>query len=150
MRESKIGLTRRLMDEGRWDEASAFRDEVRRALRIQGKTRREAGEKAWEAVSERFPPPPPEPTQEIGDPIGVEAAQAESDDFVIRQGSLVEHILAHAEHEVRAWAQQHDIAIPKAAFGHLAGGIVGAYWALGFFNVAPQLAPEGLETPVEP
>lgn len=63
MRESKIHATERLRREGRWDEASAFRDEARSRLRTEGKPKAEANEAAWEAMIEHFPPlPPPETT----------------------------------------------------------------------------------------
>jgi hypothetical protein len=56
MDESKIGLTERLRAEGRWGEASRFKDETLRTLRSQGMTKAEAGEAAWEALSEKYPP----------------------------------------------------------------------------------------------
>ena len=56
MNESKIGLTERLRAEGRWDEASRFKDETLRTLRSQGMTKAEAGEVAWEALAEKYPP----------------------------------------------------------------------------------------------
>ena len=56
MEESKIELTERLRAEGRWGEASRFKDEKLRELRSQGMTKAEAGEAAWEATAEKFPP----------------------------------------------------------------------------------------------
>src|SRR5881394_1073934 len=57
MVESRIVATDRLRKEKRWEEASRFRDEVRRQLRAAGKPRAEANDAAWEAMLDRFPPP---------------------------------------------------------------------------------------------
>jgi len=74
MKESKIVVTERLRQEGRWEEASQYRDEVRRVLRSQGKPRAEAAEAAWDAMMAKYPPllaaepisdaPQPEPEPE--------------------------------------------------------------------------------------
>jgi hypothetical protein len=56
MKESKIHATDRLRREGRWDEASAYRDEHRRRLRTEGQPKAEASEAALEAMIEKFPP----------------------------------------------------------------------------------------------
>jgi hypothetical protein len=54
--ESKIGLTERLRREGRWGEASKFKDEALKELRSKGMKRDEASEAAWEAMEQAFPP----------------------------------------------------------------------------------------------
>jgi len=59
MKESKIVVTERLRQEGRWEEASQYRDEVRKELRSQGKPRAEAAEAAWDAMMAKYPPLPP-------------------------------------------------------------------------------------------
>lgn len=56
MKESKIELTERLRRENRWAEASRFKDEMVRKFRSEGMTKAAAGEAAWEAMSERYPP----------------------------------------------------------------------------------------------
>ena len=56
MQESKIVATHRLQREVRWEEATAFMDEVRAAERAEGKTRTEATEAAWAAMLEKYPP----------------------------------------------------------------------------------------------
>ena len=56
MNESKIGLTERLRAEGRWGEASRFKDETLRTLRSQGMTKAEAGDNAWQQMAEKYPP----------------------------------------------------------------------------------------------
>lgn len=62
MDESKIDLTERLRREGRWPEASAFKDQVVRELRAKGTKRTEAAEHGWEEMARNFPPlPAPEP-----------------------------------------------------------------------------------------
>jgi len=54
MTESKIVATDRLRQEGRWEVASWYRDRQRQRLRREGLTRREAREKAWEGMLEKF------------------------------------------------------------------------------------------------
>lgn len=56
LQESKIEATKRLQREGRWEEASAYRCEVRKQQRAQGKTKAEAGEIAWRMTIEKYPP----------------------------------------------------------------------------------------------
>ena len=60
--ESKSVAMDRLRKEGRWEEASLWRDQKRKELREEGQTRAEANEAAWQAMSEQFPP-----LQESGD-----------------------------------------------------------------------------------
>lgn len=60
MNESKIELTHRLHREGRWDEASRFKDETISRMRSEGLSRNDARERAWEALEGRFPPLPTE------------------------------------------------------------------------------------------
>ncbi|MCX7429147.1 MAG: hypothetical protein NTW96_26415 [Planctomycetia bacterium] len=59
MTESKIALTERLRREGRWEEASRFKDT--RDFRAKGLKRSEAGPAAWEAMATAFPPLGTEP-----------------------------------------------------------------------------------------
>ena len=56
MIESKIVLTERLRREGRWGEASKFKDEALKELRSKGMKRDEASEAAWDAMAQAFPP----------------------------------------------------------------------------------------------
>ena len=53
--ESKIQITDRLRDMNLWDQASRERDELRKELRDQGMTRRDANERSWELIAERYP-----------------------------------------------------------------------------------------------
>lgn len=65
-KESRIVATERLRAEGRWDEASAYRDEVRRSLKAEKKSRAEANDDAWEAMLSKYPPlPAPDPPPRI-------------------------------------------------------------------------------------
>jgi hypothetical protein len=57
MIESKIDLTHRLQHEGRWSEASNFKDERIASHRSHGKTRVEAQQTAWDEMEEKFPAP---------------------------------------------------------------------------------------------
>ena len=56
MTESKIVATERLRREGRWAEASLWRDEKRKQLRADGQTKANANEASWQAMIEEFPP----------------------------------------------------------------------------------------------
>jgi hypothetical protein len=75
MAESKIDLTNRLRREGRWEEASVFKDETVKQLRAEGVTRTEASEKAWEAVALKYPPL--EPAEPLPTDTAQEATEAE-------------------------------------------------------------------------
>jgi hypothetical protein len=56
MAESKITATDRLRKEGRWEEASLWRDEKRKQLRAEGLTKTEANEQSWVAMIEQYSP----------------------------------------------------------------------------------------------
>ena len=59
MKESKYDLTVRLRKEGRWAEASLFKDNEIRRLRAEGVViRSECNDKAWELMEEKYPPLP--------------------------------------------------------------------------------------------
>jgi hypothetical protein len=58
MDESKIELTERLRREGRWEEASRFRETARADFRAKGMGRKEAAEAAWAATAEAYQPLP--------------------------------------------------------------------------------------------
>ncbi len=60
-KESMIAVTDRLRREGRWEEAQRYRDQVRKALLVEGKKRAEAREASWEAMIEEYPPLPDAP-----------------------------------------------------------------------------------------
>jgi len=66
MTESKIELTERLRREGRWEEASRFKDVALKDRRSNGMTKAEAGEEAWAAMAKAYPPlPAPEGHQAV-------------------------------------------------------------------------------------
>ena len=58
MTESKISATERLRREGRWDEASCYRDDARKKYKAEGMARTEANDAAWEAMIKKFSPLP--------------------------------------------------------------------------------------------
>lgn len=72
MTESKITLTHRLQREGRWDEATRFKDEKAAELRKNGMTRKDAQQAGWKAMGEKYPPLPE--VDEPGDVQPVEPA----------------------------------------------------------------------------
>ena len=63
MAESKITATDRLRKEGRWEEASLWRDDKRKQLRAEGHTKAKANEASWQAMTEAFPPLPTTPDE---------------------------------------------------------------------------------------
>ena len=66
MLESKCTATNRLRREGRWEEASLWRDQKRHELRAEGQNRTESNEAAWQAMIDQFPPLPPSECQPSG------------------------------------------------------------------------------------
>ena len=56
MFESKSILTNRLTREGRWEEASLYKDGLITKLRSEGKPRKEAQSMAWEQIETKYPP----------------------------------------------------------------------------------------------
>ena len=56
MEESKIAATDRLRREGRWEEASLYKDKIRTELKAKGIPRKEANEESWKKMAETFPP----------------------------------------------------------------------------------------------
>jgi hypothetical protein len=85
MTQSKIQITRRLEREGRWAEASRFKDEYISKLRVEGKSRKEAGQAAWEEMERKYPPQPSETEPAALEALPVEWADrfgSTSDDFV--------------------------------------------------------------------
>ena len=90
MNESKIELTERLRREGRWAEASLFKDRKVKELRSQGVKRPQAADQAWEAMATEFPPlPKPAP-----DPVS--AADRNPKPSAMVAGQVVDHDHRHA------------------------------------------------------
>ena len=56
MTESRISATDRLRREGRWEEASLYRDEIRKQLKAEGRSRADANDAAWHAMLLKYPP----------------------------------------------------------------------------------------------
>ncbi len=87
MNESKIELTERLRREGRWGEASRFKDAAVKDFHGKGMPRSEAGEAAWEAMAEAYPPL--EPPEALSDAPGDCEGHDEPDDELIDVDALV-------------------------------------------------------------
>jgi len=131
MEESKIVTTERLRREGRWEEASAYRDQVRKELRSQGKPRKEAAERAWDTMMAKFPPlAPPEPASEPA---------ADSQDTQEDGYDLLEALCDTAWAEVEHWRQKHGLEIPSKALTNLAGEVVAYHWLMGLMGYVPGL-----------
>lgn len=69
MQESKIQLIDRWRREGRTDEVTRYREEVRERLRAEGKSRQQAKEESWQAARAAFPPLPPAKDQAVSQPV---------------------------------------------------------------------------------
>jgi hypothetical protein len=63
--ETRSEATCRLRREGRWDEATKFRDRKRQDFRTSGMTRKDALEASWSAMINEFPPLPVEAARPI-------------------------------------------------------------------------------------
>ena len=81
VQESKIVATERLRRDGRWEEASMYRDEVRQQLRGKGRTKKDANEEAWQAMSEKYPPLPKEEQPGSYQYGGMELLDISPDDY---------------------------------------------------------------------
>lgn len=70
MAESKIAATERLRREGRWEEASAYREAERERFKAEGH-KGAASEMAWTSMLERFTPLPVEelPSRPVGEAV---------------------------------------------------------------------------------
>jgi len=81
IQESKIVATERLRREGRWEEASMYRDEIRKKARADGHSKADANEQAWQAMSQQYPPLPQDDLP--GDILrrGVKLLDLSPDDF---------------------------------------------------------------------
>jgi hypothetical protein len=124
MKESKIELTSRLREEGRWAEASKFKDAVIQRLRSEGVKRQEAGRRGWEEMAAAFPPLP--------------ASDTESDESTFGE-AIPSAVLDMIECEARKWAQRFDINLSEDAFASLQGEVIAYYWARGLVGDMPGL-----------
>ncbi len=79
--ESKIEATDRLRAEGRWNEASAYRDKYRASMRAQGMSRADANDAAWKAMMEKFPRTEPITLESIDLP-DLNGSEANAGDWV--------------------------------------------------------------------
>ncbi|NQT37596.1 MAG: hypothetical protein HQ581_08915 [Planctomycetes bacterium] len=100
MDESKIDLTERLRREGRWAEASKFKDETVKKLRKEGLKRAEAGEQAWRKMAEAYPPLP------AAEPIPETAAEDEQATD-LAEDELTQLVCDAAEAEVERWQEKY-------------------------------------------
>jgi hypothetical protein len=76
--ENRLQATERLRREGRWEEASAFKEVQRQALRAQGTPRSKANDQAWVNTIEKFSPSPlAEGSLDSADPQGFDEAEIE-------------------------------------------------------------------------
>ncbi|MBP85281.1 MAG: hypothetical protein CMJ64_00965 [Planctomycetaceae bacterium] len=102
MNESKIEATDRLRREGRWSEASRYKDASVKRLRAAGKTKAEANDIAWADMLAAFPPlaqdPLPIPREALDtstcDPATIDELAAEPLDWE----RDIQWVYAHLEH----------------------------------------------------
>ncbi|MHB8953845.1 MAG: hypothetical protein ACYC4U_12820 [Pirellulaceae bacterium] len=126
MNESKIELTERLRREGRWAEASWFKDEIVKKLRAEGMKRREAGEQAWREMAKAFPPVVPPTIYPLWD------------DKDNAYGTAIGDFYDLAQQDVRQWQSDHDITLAHAAEKHLILMLLVPYWCAGTLRMAPD------------
>jgi len=136
MSESKIGLTERLRQEGRWGEASKFKDQTVKKLRGEGMKRAEAAEEAWRRMAEAYPPlaapgPAPEPAA-VHQPAADATFAGFKDELERRLGDA-------AEGEVERWQQRYGVTLPDEARAALIGEEVMYFWAMGLMGVLPEV-----------
>lgn len=113
MNESKIVVTERLRREGRWAEASKFKDAAAADFRASGMTRTEANEAAWNATAEKFPPSSPERAERGSGPQDDASAVSPP----IPWGDLPTE--AHFDDEVRWVHQQYILIVEDSPSGRI-------------------------------
>ena len=115
--ESKIEATHRLQAAGLWEEASRYRDEVRRRHRNEGKRRSEAGDLAWQAMLERYPPHSHNVEERIdcGGETGISASGLDLED-----PAIVEAVVWVASHFPCSDLEDAYVNAPTAEGRHLA------------------------------
>lgn len=122
MTESKIELTERLRREGRWAEASRFKDVAIKEFRAKGTKRTEATEAAWEAMAKAYPPLAPVALApmpaEASAVVAVDAETGEVDDEAI--GRLTEIVKWDIDH----WCRFHGINVTTEAIQELGNTVV--------------------------
>lgn len=107
MTESKIEITERLRGEGRWSEASRYKDETLRGLRAEGMKKAEAAEEAWRRMAEKFPPQAAPVPCEVGEAGALSPEVVSAEDIDI--DALIDRIGDPRPDLVRdtIWAYEH-------------------------------------------
>jgi hypothetical protein len=96
VRESKVVLSNRLRKEGRWNEATLFKDEVTKELRATKMKPAEVKEKAWEEMARAFQPlPKPDPAAAVEPEPEAAAVEEDGDNSggAASEGEAVETLL---------------------------------------------------------
>ena len=139
--ESKIELTDRLRREGRDEEASPYRNQVREQLRAEGKTRKEAMEGAWEATRVAFPPLPPSekstPAPPAVAPATDEVSSTADEGWVIEWFSPLSTL---AE-----WQAKHCVSLTDEALAELLERLLGSISAWAWFLGARGCYPPSVD-----
>jgi len=145
MTESKITLTERWRREGREEEASRYRDEVREQLRAEGKSKAEAREMSWERAREKYPPLPPAENPPES-PRAEPAAQGDGPDTTEEEPSpdgkrwVAEWF--DPVPSIAKWEADHGITLTDDALRELLG-LVGFHFALSYMLGARGDRPKG-------
>ena len=138
MNESKIKLTERLRAEGRWTEASNFRETARADCRAKGMSRQEAVEASWEAMAEAYPPLPV--AEATAEPASVSVRVQGLGDIPASWGTLPANASIQAE---IGWVQANRLVVVDERSGATAVHLDRAY------EPAPSRAAIGwLETSI--
>ena len=130
MLESKIALTERLRREGRWDEASKFKDNAINGFRTDGMKRGDAAEAAWAAMADAFPPVSvgdTENTVKVQDPgpreVKAMLKQLEQDRYAEMHDNVPKVLQKRVNEMLAKWWQQYEVSLFSDARRQLESGI---------------------------
>jgi hypothetical protein len=121
-------------------EASRFRDEVRRRLRVEGMKRAAANDAAWSKMLEAFPPlvtvesaPPPPVAEQQANDVATAAQSVRLCDIGSRWIDDVEgrSLGEYAEEELGWWCDKYSVRLSDAARDSLVGIVVAFCRLLG-------------------
>ena len=129
--ETKIQLTDRWRREGREDEVRAYRDRVRKELKLKGGSRQEVTDAVWEAARVAFPPLAPSANANAAESqassADVDAAVAD-ENWVIRSFSPLS--------AVAEWQARHHVNLTDEALKELLGRLLGFGYAWAWLTGA--------------
>jgi hypothetical protein len=143
--ESRIELTDRLRREGRDEEASLYRNQVREQLRAEGKTRKEAMEGAWEATRLAFPPLPTSvQVADMAAQTQVSSTVDEDDEDAVADEDWVIEWFSPLSTLAR-WQAKHGVSLTDEALAELLERLLGSGFAWAWFLGAKGHRPPSVD-----